>query len=111
MLSKISAEILNKIKIYCKQNSNVESCGVIVSLEGQDVFVECENLSKKPAGNFYINPRILIDYDVKYIVHSHTNCSSRPSENDIVQCNEICIPYLIYSLRDDDFFLYENISV
>jgi len=31
-------------------------------------------------------------------VHSHVIGSSQPSESDISNSNELCIPYLIYSL-------------
>jgi len=54
---------------------------------------------------------IIIDYEPVVIVHSHTRSCATPSEIDINASDELCIPYLIYSIRFDEFYLYENISV
>lgn len=110
-LNKIPTDILEEIKKYCKQFSNSEACGIIhETFEGLR-FLACENCSPDARYNFSIDPRILIDYNVQYIVHSHTICSAKPSINDMKNSDESCIPYLIYSLRDDDFYLYENVGV
>lgn len=110
-LNKIPNNILEQIKTYCRKNSNIECCGVVHCQNEQLLFLECENISNNAAHNFVIDPVILIDYDVQYVVHSHIIGSSQPSINDVRNSDESCIPYLIYSLRDDDFYLYENISV
>lgn len=110
-LNNIPGYILDEIKKYCKKKVNQESCGVIHLRDGELIFKECKNISLDPVNYFYIDPIILIDYDVQYIVHSHIIGSSKPSENDINGSNELCIPYLIYSLKDDDFYLYENVGV
>lgn len=110
-LNNIPKYILDQIKKHCKQNPKQESCGIIYSEEGKISFKACENISSNPTHYFCIDAVILIDYDVQYVVHSHTIGSSRPSENDKNNSDELCIPYLIYSLRDDDFYLYENVGV
>jgi proteasome lid subunit RPN8/RPN11 len=110
-LNKIPQNILEQIKNYCRKNPDIECCGVVYCENEQLSFLECENISDNPTYNFVIDPVILIDYDVEYIVHSHPVGSSRPSTNDIRNSDESCIPYLIYSIRDNDFYLYENISV
>ena len=110
-LNKINKIILDEIKEYCRQFTKKESCGVIYLNDSHLSFLPCENISQSPDYYFSIDPVILIDYDVQYIVHSHVIGSSQPSESDISNSNELCIPYLIYSLRDNDFFLYENIGV
>ena len=110
-MNNIPKNILEEIKSYCRKNSNIECCGVIYCENKQLLFLECANISKNPDHNFSIDPEILIDYNVKYVVHSHTLGSAKPSINDVRNSDESCIPYLIYSLRDDDFYLYENISV
>ena len=110
-LNKISKDLLAEIKKYCLEDSHNESCGIIYLQNDELKFLRCKNESAYPRGHFTINPIILIDYDVQYVVHSHTIGSARPSENDIKNSDELCIPYLIYSLRDDEFYLYENISV
>lgn len=110
-MSKINKAILDEIKKYCQKFKKQESCGIIYLNDSALSFLPCKNISKSPEFYFSIDPLILIDYDVKYIVHSHAVGSAKPSENDINSSNELCIPYLIYSLRDNDFFLYENIGV
>ena len=110
-LNKIPQNILEQIKIYCRENTSVESCGVVHYANGDLNFLKCENLSDDPVHNFVIDASILIDYDVRYVVHSHIKGSARPSINDTRNSDESCIPYLIYSIRDNDFYLYENISV
>ena len=110
-LNKIPTNILEEIKKYCKQFSDSEACGVIHETYEGLRFLACKNCSSNIRYNFSIDPGILIDYNVQYIVHSHTICSAKPSVNDMKNSDESCIPYLIYSLRDDDFYLYENVSV
>lgn len=110
-MNKISQNILEQIKIYCRENPGVESCGVIYYANEGLNFLKCENLSDNPVHNFVIDVGILIDYDVRYVVHSHIKGSAQPSINDIRNSDESCIPYLVYSMRDNDFYLYENISV
>ena len=110
-MNKIPQNILEQIKNYCRENPGVESCGVVHYVNEGLNFLKCENLSDNPVHNFVIDASILIDYDVRYIVHSHPVGSSQPSTNDVRNSDESCIPYLIYSIRDNDFYLYENISV
>ena len=110
-MNNIDSELLEQIIKYCRRNTKHESCGIICEINEKLKFIECKNTHPFPEYNFCINPRILLEYDVKYIVHSHPIGSSRASENDKNNSNELCIPYLIYSLRDDDFYLYENVSV
>ena len=110
-LNKIPQNILEQIKNYCRKNPNIECCGVVHCQNEQLLFLECENISNNPNHNFTIDAKILIDYDVQYVVHSHIIGSSQPSINDVRNSDESCIPYLIYSLRDDDFYLYENVGV
>lgn len=110
-LNKINKIILDEIKGYCCKFTKEESCGIIYLNNFSLSFLPCRNTSQSPEFYFSIDPVILVDYDVQYIVHSHIVGPAKPSESDISNSNELCIPYLIYSLRDNDFFLYENIGV
>lgn len=110
-MNNIPQKILEQIKKYCRKNPNIECCGIIYCENEQLFFLECKNINNNQTHNFTIEAKILIDYDVQYVVHSHTLGSAKPSVNDVRNSDESCIPYLIYSLRDDDFYLYENISV
>lgn len=110
-MNRITKEILDQVKKYCKQFPHQEACGIIYEKSKQLYFLPCENQSLDSKFHFVIDPGILIEYDVQYVVHSHTICSAKPSINDMKNSDESCIPYLIYSLRDDDFYLYENVGV
>ena len=108
---KVDNKILNEIKQYCLKDKIHESCGIVYGGE-QLKFLPCKNeslLNKKIY--FSICPSYIINYDVKYIVHSHVVASAEPSEFDKRKSKEQGIPFIIYSLRDDDFYIYENISV
>ena len=58
-----------------------------------------------------IDARKMIDYDVAYVVHSHCFGPARPSMLDKKAQHEICIPFLIYSIEDDKFSIYDNMCV
>ncbi len=56
--------------------------------------------------------KFLIDNDVRYIYHSHVGSHAPyPSKLDRLVCEELYIPFIIYSLDRDSFFVYDNISV
>ena len=103
--------LLDELKYYSKKNPTQESCGIIVKENNLLKFIACDNKSINPSCFFVIDSNIIIDYDVEYIFHSHTIGSANPSIKDIRVSDELCIPFLIYSLKDDDFYLYDNISV
>ena len=104
---EIPEEILCEIKSYAESVPREESCGVVVLFQGNLSFIPCENLSENRYSNFFIDPNILIDNNVVYIYHSHVDQSSKPSFLDIKSSKSLCIPYLIYSLRDEDFYLHK----
>jgi len=81
----------------------------VICREGSSLkFLGCQNLSNYPEVHFRINPEVLIENNVVFIYHSHVNASSFPSPFDIKMYKQLCIPFLIYSLRDDDFYIYEK---
>jgi len=111
LLNNIPEYILDEIKSYARKFPNQESCGIIFNNDSGLYFKPCDNLSERRDVYFAINPKILIDYNVLYVYHSHVNSSAKPSKLDKKMCDELCIPYLIYSLRDDDFYIYDSVGV
>lgn len=103
--------LLQEVKDYLNQNLKEETCGIIFKEGEKSVFLPIINLSETPSSSFVFNPRVLIEYNVEYIVHSHICGTATPSENDMACSNELAIDYLIYSTTYDEFFLYENVSV
>lgn len=75
------------------------------------MFEPCKNLSETPEFNFVIDAEKFIENKVIYVYHSHVNESANPSKFDTKSSEELCVPFLIYSLRDNDFKLYQNKSV
>jgi proteasome lid subunit RPN8/RPN11 len=93
--------LCDKVKKNCLKNKNEESCGMIIA----DEVIACENLSPFPSNHFIINPMIVFEKKPDYIYHSHVRSSCKPSRLDLIQFKEINIPFLIYSLIDDEFYL------
>lgn len=104
-------KLLNKIKDYARLFNTQESCGLIIEKSSSVSFIECENLSENPKYHFKIDPKIFIENKVLYVYHSHVDCTANPSSQDMLYSNELCVPFLIYSIRYDEFKIYKNISV
>lgn len=104
-------ELLNIIRKYSEASRQQETCGLVIEAENNCEFLACQNLSENPCHHFKIDPKIFIENKVLYVYHSHVNCSANPSNMDMLYSNELCIPFLIYSIRDDEFKIYKNISV
>ena len=102
----INASLKNTIKEYSFRFPLEEACGLVVSDRDSLSFVPCKNRHSQPAYAFSISPRNVLDYDVKYIFHSHPKSSAHPSRVDMSYCDELRIPFLIYSILDDEFILH-----
>jgi proteasome lid subunit RPN8/RPN11 len=102
-------EILKTLKECAWLKPNQEVCGIIIKKKcGKLKFQECDNLSDDRSTSFLIDPNYFIKYDIQYIFHSHCAGSATPSCFDIQCSDDLGIDFLIYSLRDDEFNLYEN---
>jgi proteasome lid subunit RPN8/RPN11 len=108
---KISESTYLSIKKFFYTNKNEEMCGVIVDAIHGGRFVECENIALDRVYYFQINPCVFIDNKVDFVVHSHCMGSAKPSGLDIKCSESMDIPFLIYSILNDDFCLYQNKSV
>lgn len=88
-----------------------EACGLIVSDNGTEKWIPCENVSEDPEEEFVINNeqfvRAQLDYDILKIVHSHPDGSAEPSEHDKKACKFLQIPYMIISWPEGDIVEYE----
>jgi len=90
----------NQIKQHFEDEYPREGCGVIALHKGKRIWVKCTNIDKEQ-DSFTICPKeyraIEKLYDILAIVHSHVNSPATPSPRDIISCNAIGIPYIIYS--------------
>tara|TARA_B100001939_G_scaffold345079_1_gene360888 strand:+ start:1143 stop:1466 length:324 start_codon:yes stop_codon:yes gene_type:complete len=107
----LGIDVLDACRLCAKKRPNQEACGLIVKEYSRLKFIECDNLHSDPAGYFLIDPLEIISHDTQYIFHSHWNGDAKPSSFDTKSAKELCIPFLIYSLIEDDFYLYDNIGV
>jgi proteasome lid subunit RPN8/RPN11 len=111
LLDKIPEEVLSSCREYSKKNKKEECCGIIVNNNNKLIFKPCNNISNDRKSFFMIDPYEIIDNNVEYIFHSHCLAGPRPSSSDIKSSIELCIPFLIYSVLSDSFYLYDNIGV
>lgn len=111
LLNDIPDRILKCVKEYCLKSPDEETCGIIYSQNGRLEFLSCPNLSWNKKNSFCIDLNIIVDYNVKYIFHSHIDCCAKPSLSDKNSSNELAIPFLIYSILYDKFEIYQNKSV
>ena len=109
--NKISQSTYSHIKNFFCTNKEEELCGIIVDAINGGRFIECENIASDRVYYFHINPCVFIDNKVDLVVHSHCMGSARPSTLDIKCSESMDIPFLIYSILDDNFCLYQNKSV
>jgi proteasome lid subunit RPN8/RPN11 len=106
---ELGGELLCQLINHSLSNRGVEMCGVIARSGDLLKFVASRNLSSSPRHFFELDPRLIIEHEVRYIFHSHPFGSSRPSSFDKINCKRINIPYLIYSIRDEDFYVYNGV--
>lgn len=93
------------IKSHARSTFPNECCGVIVENDRAREIIQMKNISLAPETTFLLDFYEILGRDVSYIYHSHPSSSSVASPADVEYCNEIRIPFLIYSLKDDDFSL------
>lgn len=93
------------------ENSSEEICGFLVLNELMEVLVvPVKNAHENKKKYFKISPHIFLDIKKRYkiiaIFHSHPTSSEKPSAFDLNSSEELCLPFLIYSLKTKKFFLH-----
>ncbi len=106
-LNKYEADICS----HAKSRPDEEVCGVVIL--NRDLTVSIKRLSNEssdPKNCFFISPgkfiKLKTTSNIIGIYHSHPCSSEAPSAQDILVSEEIGLPYLIYSLKTESFFLY-----
>ena len=108
----VSESQLVRAKRYSISKPKQETCGAFCFKAGELFFIACENKSPYSVYHFNMDLKFLIDNDVRYIYHSHIGDNpAYPSKLDKLVSDELSIPFIIYSLSRDSFFVYDNISV
>lgn len=88
-----------------------EVCGLLALNEMMEVVViPTENTHSNKKKYFKIDSHAFLDAEKRYkilaIFHSHPTSSEKPSTFDLNNSEELCLPFLIYSLKTDKFFLH-----
>lgn len=99
------------IRKYANENREEEVCGVFLLNDFDGVRVlNLKNYHEDKKNFFSIDPKIYLNLQkenkIIAIFHSHTDSSSEPSDYDKKMSFELGVPFYIYSLLNDDFFLY-----
>lgn len=105
----LSEQILNDIKLHCKEQAPKEACGFIVKNEavGKLEILRAKNISEDPFNHVIIDPATHLHASllgpILYIYHSQK--SRDPSSIDFRTAKQVDCKLLMYSL-DDDKFIY-----
>lgn len=108
-MPSIDKRLLSEIKKISLSSPEVEVCGLVVESQGLLSLAPCMNEYPQPALAFRISARKFLSYsNVRCVYHSHPKSSSAPSSLDERYSDELGLPFLIYSVLDDNFNLYKN---
>lgn len=107
----ISSKYHQEIIEHAESNKEEEICGLVILNKDLTVRVKrLNNSSSTPKECFAISAQDFINNKIKNkilsIYHSHPFTDEEPSKQDILVSEELGIPYLIYSLKSNNFFLY-----
>lgn len=96
---------LKAIRQHAVEEFPNECCGLVVAIDGKDVYRPCKNISPEGEESFVMCPedfaRFEDEGEILMVVHSHPNASAKPSEGDLVSIEEVQIPFLIVSVYKD----------
>jgi proteasome lid subunit RPN8/RPN11 len=104
-------KIREKIKNICLEDKDQESCGII-SMDDTGIFYikQLNNVHVEKNKYFKISLSEWIKEKNKNkilaVFHSHTSTTEDPSSFDIEYSEELCIPFIVYSIYSDKFFLH-----
>ena len=101
---------IDAIKEHFDKEFPREGCGVLAVVKGKKKWFPVKNLSPEP-DNFILDSdeyiKLLSTTDIVGIVHNHIGESSDPIQTDIDYCNELGIPYYIFSYPDMELTIVE----
>lgn len=103
-------DLLNLLKNEAETNLLTEICGLISFKNNSFIYKRMINISSER--NFFkINPKEYLDFvrdnNCFCIFHSHISGDEKPSEIDILNSDNCCKAFLIYSVVSEKFYLYE----
>lgn len=101
----------NQIINACGKNPNEESCGFIIYENGQFKIIESENKAQDRSEEFYIPAKEFLfvkkSKNIVAVYHSHPKTDEKPSDFDENNSNLICLPFVIFSLKNRKISIFE----
>ena len=83
----MNGKLHNEIIRYSKSKEPQESCGFVVLVSGEKVFIPCENVAEDKENHFEITPEDYINASEKgeivALVHSHPQGEPKLSQSDL----------------------------
>jgi proteasome lid subunit RPN8/RPN11 len=104
---------LEEIAETCKKNKSIEACGFLGFdyVDKKYVVQHEKNCSINPKEEFRINSFNFLmfkkNFSIAAIFHSHILGSFLTSDFDEMSSENCCVPFLIYSLNEDKFDIYQ----
>jgi proteasome lid subunit RPN8/RPN11 len=105
-------DVLNFLKREGDYSLLAELCGLVGLDEHKNiVYKQMQNRSKNPEAYFLIDPfdylSFIKDFEILMIYHTHLCGDEFPSDFDEKTSENCCLPFLIYSVSTEKFFIYE----
>jgi proteasome lid subunit RPN8/RPN11 len=102
--------MMEEIYTHASKEAPRECCGLVIQEGINEKYIPMENISPQK-NTFEMDSKTFAQYQlnskIKYVVHSHYDQKSTPSEIDRIQCREIGIPYLIVSYPDKEYTIIQ----
>ena len=108
-------ELKNFVSFLKKEGESslfAELCALIgLNKENKIVYRKMQNRSKSPDLYFIIDPyeylEFLNSFKIIGVFHTHLTGCEKPSEFDEKTSENCCLPFIIYSVCSEKFFIYE----
>ena len=102
--------MMQEIFKHAEQEAPRECCGLVIQEDDKEKYVPFENISENE-NEFKMDAKTFVTYqlksNIKYVVHSHYDEDSQPSEHDKHNCTAIGIPYLIVSYPGKEYTILQ----
>lgn len=108
-----STSILKEIEDHFALEYPREGCGVLAVSKGKMKWIPITNIAKD-TDDFVFDSmeyfKVKRTHDIAGIVHSHPDASCEPSTMDVNNCNNLGIPYYIFSYPNMDMHLLQPVK-
>ena len=102
--------MIEEIYQHAAECAPLECCGLIIEDGNNKRYIPMENISEKE--NYFQMDELAFAsfqaiFKILYVVHSHYEQKSCPSDLDKTNCNNLGIPYFIISYPDKEYTILQ----